>query len=175
MDGLWGAPVRRSTAADIELIRGVGLFSGSTSEVVDEVISESSVERFKNRDFICRAGDSAEVVFLVLQGKVQVVRGTPTRHAVLMVMQRGDAFGLRGVLEVGEYTETVVAVGECQILTIPAATFAHAMEQNAAVASSDSLAGEAPPGGIRPFREHSPDADDAAPCLLPTSLGAIGQ
>jgi len=131
-----GAPIRRSTTADIELIRGVGLFSGSTSEVVDEVISESSVERFKNRDFICRAGDSAEVVFLVLQGKVQVVRGTPARHAVLMVMQRGDAFGLRGVLEVGEYTETVVAVGECQILTIPAATFAHAMEHSAAVASN---------------------------------------
>jgi len=122
--------------ADVEMIRGAGLFTGSTPAVVDGVISDSSIKRYKNRDFICRAGDPADVVFLILQGKVQIVRGTPARHAVLMVMQLGDTFGLRGVLEVGEYTETVVAVGECQILEIPAVTFSRAMEQNTAVASN---------------------------------------
>ncbi|MBT6093732.1 MAG: helix-turn-helix domain-containing protein [Rhodospirillaceae bacterium] len=122
---------------DVAILRGAALFSDVSNEVVEPFLAKASVRLLQNREILFRPQHTAEFIFIVLRGKIQVYRGeTAGKHAVLSVFLPGSAVALEAGLAQGIYGMTAEAVGMCRLLEIPAQAFRTALANGGALSSS---------------------------------------
>ncbi len=133
MVGEFGALERE----DVAVLRGATLFSEVSSEVIETFLATASVRLLQNREILFRPPQSADQIFIVLRGKIQVYRGeTAGKHAVLSVFLPGSAVALDAGLAQGIYGMTAEAVGICRLLEIPAQAFREALASGGALSAS---------------------------------------
>jgi len=121
---------RKTTLHDRQELCGMALFSNLTPQTLESIFLASRVNEVVNHAVIFGAGQSADDIFAVLSGQVQIYRGTDVKNAVLFVVRSGEVFGLRSALTTGLYTETAEAVSNGRILRIPASTFRAAVKSD---------------------------------------------
>jgi len=124
-----------SAAVERLEIRKAALFSNVPMDLLDEIAANSLVKSYRPRELVCRAGQPAKNVFVILDGIVQIYRGRNGKHAVIAVMQRDDVFGLCAALTSSVHTETAEAIGECRVLEISGDLFAELTGRDAGLAA----------------------------------------
>ena len=112
------------------------LFAGLSPDLRMALQKGSQVVEFDGRAVICQAGEPATCIFSLLSGQVQIYRGNNEKHAVVLMIEPGEVFGLRSVLTTGAFTETAEAVGACRLLEIPAQVFLNTVERYPAFAGA---------------------------------------
>ena len=70
------------------------LFSGLSEKNKGEIASKLTGMNVKKKDFIYNAGDKAEAVYVVKEGRVKIIRYSPDgRELTIDILEQGDIFG----------------------------------------------------------------------------------
>jgi Transmembrane secretion effector/Cyclic nucleotide-binding domain len=102
-------------APKVAVLEQLGIFASATRPILELLAAGASEARFASGDEIVREGDSADALYVLVKGEVQVSArgedGGPERP--IRVMTAPSYFGEIGVLERIPRTATVTAVSEC--------------------------------------------------------------
>ncbi|MEF9426996.1 MAG: cyclic nucleotide-binding domain-containing protein [Candidatus Mariimomonas ferrooxydans] len=75
-------------------------------------------KRYRDGEIICIEGEEGKYMFVILSGKVAVVKTTPDGELQLVTLKQGEIFGEMALLDRLPRSATVKAVGESRILSI---------------------------------------------------------
>jgi CRP-like cAMP-binding protein len=87
------------------------------------VVAAGRVRRYPARSILFFAGDDAHDVLIVRRGDIKVSVTVDGREVVLDVLTDGDILGELSAIDGGPRSATAVAVNECEVITIPMASF----------------------------------------------------
>ncbi|MBI5186614.1 MAG: cyclic nucleotide-binding domain-containing protein [Nitrospinae bacterium] len=86
------------------------------------------VEKYKDGDVIVTEGIVSNNAYVVLSGKVRVVKTVQDRQVVISVLGKGDVFGEMGLIGEAPRSATIVAEGEATLGIIDRKSFLAKME-----------------------------------------------
>ncbi len=106
---------------DARTARDAVLFASLPTELAETILARSSVRTFRRSSTIFLQGDTAENIFVVLDGWVKLFRITPTgAEAVVGVFTRGRSFGEAVAFDRADYPVTAEAVTDARLLIVSA-------------------------------------------------------
>lgn len=128
-------PLRRTPAPTVaEKVRMLTeLQLGSTSDSISQLAASAVLVELRRRRFIYRAGDDADALFVIVQGRVKLCRIEPDtgREAVIDILPQGSLFGDSALYSTaGRRENWAVAYESCRLLKMPADHFKAVMAQD---------------------------------------------
>ena len=103
----------------ISLLQKVPLFSRIAKEDVEDIAKKTKLHRFKKGHVIIEENSKDDRLFIVVEGKVQVVKGLGRKNEkILHVFGQFDYFGELALIDELERSASVVAVVTTEALTI---------------------------------------------------------
>lgn len=107
-----------------DLIKRAELFSSLTNEEVDMLINKMLVKQFKKNEVILYEEDTNEYMYIILLGKVKVVRTTlDGKEIILAIHQSGSFFGEMSLIDGKTSPASVIATEDSLISIIAKADF----------------------------------------------------
>jgi len=108
---------------DIACARRSALLGGLSDEMLETVLTHSSIRSFGRGASIFLQGEKALNVFVVLDGWVKLFRVTPNgAEAVVAVFTRGQSFGEAVAFRNSTYPVHAEAVTDCRLLCLDVTT-----------------------------------------------------
>jgi CRP/FNR family transcriptional regulator, cyclic AMP receptor protein len=89
---------------------------------------------YRDGEVIVREGDSGDCMYIVQDGRVEVLRGTDGGKVRLAVLGPHDVFGEMALFEKEKRCATVRAVGEARILTVDRKSFLRRVHEDPSLA-----------------------------------------
>jgi CRP/FNR family cyclic AMP-dependent transcriptional regulator len=86
------------------------------------------VEKYKDGDVIITEGIVSNNAFVVLTGKVRVVKTVQDRQVVISVLGKGDVFGEMGLIGEAPRSATIIAEGEATLGIIDRKSFTQKLD-----------------------------------------------
>jgi len=103
----------------LSILRQLPFFQGLTDQAIGEINPIFREQGYDAGAFIHFAGDRADRLYVVVAGKVKLIRHEPTgQEVVLDLLVPGDFFGSLPVLGEDTYPDTAQAHTTCCVLTI---------------------------------------------------------
>jgi CRP/FNR family cyclic AMP-dependent transcriptional regulator len=107
-----------------DLIKRAELFSSLTNEEVDLLINKMLVKQFKKNEVILYEEDTNEYMYIILLGKVKVVRTTlDGKEIILAIHQSGSFFGEMSLIDGKTSPASVIATEDSLISIISKVDF----------------------------------------------------
>ena len=78
---------------------------------------------YQDKEVIFSEGEKGETMYVILAGRVEVVRTQDGRETRMGELDKGDIFGEMALFEKSPRSATVRAMGESRILTVDKRTF----------------------------------------------------
>lgn len=101
-----------------EFLKKIQLFSSLTDSEIDKLVNKLVVKKFKKHETILYEEDTNEFMYVMLLGKVKVVRMTEDgKEIILAVHQEGDFFGEMSLID-GKTTPASVIATEDSLVAI---------------------------------------------------------
>lgn len=108
------------TKLDRSLIQALPAFAAMDEGELDDVIAHAKAQRILKGTAVFQQGDIAEAFFLLLHGRLKVVKVTPQGQQVLIrFVNPGDIYGIAKALRREDYPATAVAVIDSVTLVWP--------------------------------------------------------
>src|SRR4051794_39736617 len=95
-DAVPGPPV--TSRSDLEALAGSALFADVPPDVTRAVMACAEVVTVHGREWLMRAGEPADSLYIVRRGRLHVVDEEAPPGSVLRVLSGGDVVGEMGVL-----------------------------------------------------------------------------
>jgi CRP-like cAMP-binding protein/Fe-S-cluster-containing hydrogenase component 2 len=125
------------------LIRRIPMLRFASDAEFTRLLEGAELKSFKVGEMIFEEGDSSDAVFVVNEGFVKIAKeqqDTAEKPRVLGYLVEGDCFGEAGCLSGAARSATASAMGEVEVLSIPAAEFKAVVQANpAAQAEANAL------------------------------------
>ncbi len=117
------------------VLRNVPLFSGLEEQELER-LSRVAVRRRAGRgDQVVRSGESADALLILLTGRAKVTNfDEEGREIILAWLGPGEFFGEMGLIDGSARSASVVAVENCELLSIGKQEFQRCMQDNFQVA-----------------------------------------
>jgi CRP-like cAMP-binding protein len=113
----------------VQLLAGVELFSELDRDEIARVAALAQVRSVPKDTTIFLAGDTAEAVFVVANGKVKiVVTSTDGKEFILTQLGAGQVFGEMALLESAPRSASVITVTAVELLVINSQDFHHLLD-----------------------------------------------
>jgi flavin reductase (DIM6/NTAB) family NADH-FMN oxidoreductase RutF len=106
------------------LLRGAPVFSLLPENVLRQILATGNERSYDDGESIVRAGEAGDELFVVLEGSVRVERD----GRLVRALSAGELFGEIAVLDGGDRTADVVAVGDVRCLAVPREIVRNAIE-----------------------------------------------
>jgi CRP/FNR family cyclic AMP-dependent transcriptional regulator len=104
---------------NIDLIKNNELFYGFTDGEIALLAHQSKLKKFKKDVFIIQEGENSHEMFLIKQGKVNVMLNNANgKELILSTYHEGDLFGELSLLDGRPRSANVVALENCQLLVV---------------------------------------------------------
>jgi CRP-like cAMP-binding protein len=104
---------------DMTAIRLGSLFTGLDDETLSRVAAEGRVRSLYRGEVVCRQGDKASNLYIVLDGWLKIHRTSAAgRSTVRSVVTRGDSFAEHAVFAQDTYSTTAEAVSDARVLEL---------------------------------------------------------
>jgi|GEM_PF-1108835 CRP-like cAMP-binding protein len=97
--------------------------TASTFNLPFKVTANLKTERFSADDSIYNTGKESDKVFMLVAGKVKSISNSPSGKEVVHVYKKGDFFGFKDILANTKRSESVVSMGNAEVIVIPKADF----------------------------------------------------
>jgi CRP-like cAMP-binding protein len=124
-----------ANAETIRFLQSVPLFKDLDRQH-HNVIAKTIFERtFQPGDVIVKEGETGLGVYMIREGKVEVVQGAGDKERVLTTLRKGDVFGEIALLIDAPRTATVRAVEPTTCLVLTAWNFRAELQQSASMAN----------------------------------------
>lgn len=139
---------------------------------------------FKDGEFIFNEGDLGMEMFIIHEGRIEILKQIQGERSQLAVLEKGDFFGEMSILEDLPRTASARALGDVKLLLINGATFDQMLRSNPEIAvrmmrklsrrlrETDRMLREVP--GAAPGAVHAA-IDEPVPAKPPTAEMAIGK
>lgn len=102
---------------DRALIAGLPLFAGMVPADLDKMLEGATSRRVAKDGFVFEQGGDATFFFVLLSGRVRVVKTTPDGQQVIVrYIVPGEVLGIAQALGRSTYPATAVAVVDCVVL-----------------------------------------------------------
>lgn len=108
------------------------LFEGMPAEFVSSVGAMLHEEHHDEGKTLFRAGDAAETLYFLEDGRVRLTVGDPG-SVCRTVRTPGEVFGWSSLLGSGGYTATAQCLTSCRVMKVNAADLSRVLEQNPAI------------------------------------------
>lgn len=103
----------------VKFLKSIALFSSLSERELKQVSSTVSVKKFKKNETIIREEESNMFMYIILSGKVKVIRTTlEGKETILAVRQRGDFFGEMTLLDGKTVPASVISTEDAQVILI---------------------------------------------------------
>lgn len=89
---------------------------------------------YANGETIVRQGDEGSCMYVIQQGKVEIVKKDSGRELRIAVLEAGDFFGEMAIFEHETRSATVKALGEASILTVDRKTLMRRIQEDPTLA-----------------------------------------
>lgn len=100
-------------------LEAIHIFAGLRGEVLDDIVAQGETLTFQKGDYVFREGDEGHALFLILAGKVSLMkRGTGTESKELAVLGSGDFFGEMCIVECMPRSADARAVGNLTLFSV---------------------------------------------------------
>ena len=106
------------------------VFGGLKAAALDRLIAGSQLVDMPAGSVYLREGELGDKVYVLEQGRVQVVKKVGEEERVLKELGPGDCFGEMALLDISPRSATVRAVEDCRALEVPASTLYQLYEQD---------------------------------------------
>ena len=117
------------------LLQTITPFNHLDDRVLKDIISEAEIAHYPAGSYIFRQGEpSQNTLYLILEGQAKAVAAVGTEETVTAIRNRGDFFGVTGLLSDEPYPVSMAASEDLVCLLIKQTTF------HKAVSSSDEFA-----------------------------------
>jgi len=110
------------------------LLEGLTPAARDALFEHSIERQFATGEILWSAGDRAEGITLVLEGRIRIVRGSGGRQLVIHSGEPGDTLGEVPFFTGGHYPATAIAAEPTRCLFLPEAAVRRAIAVDPALA-----------------------------------------
>lgn len=118
-----------------ELFRSSAIFEGLTPEEIREIIQLAEHRALDGGDLLFEEGDAAEALYVVADGTIEVRTRTPGGEStVLAELGPGSVIGEMSILEGGERSATVEALGNVELFRVSRSAFESLRSQDRPVA-----------------------------------------
>jgi len=108
------------TKLDRSLIHALPIFCAMDEAELDDVIAHAKAERIPKGTAVFQQGEEAKAFFVLLHGRLKVVKVTPHGQQVLIrFVNPGDIYGIAKALRREDYPATVIAVIDSVTLVWP--------------------------------------------------------
>ena len=85
--------------------------TGLQPQELQAILAAGRVRKYATGAILCRAGEPAELLFVLLTGQVRLSRiASSGKEIVIGVLAEGDSFGIGSLLQVMDYIGTAVAL-----------------------------------------------------------------
>lgn len=120
---------------DVATAREAALFATMPAELAGLILNRATTRTVPRGTTIFLQGDTAECIYVVLDGWVKLFRITPTgAEAVVGVFTRGRSFGEAVAFDQSPYPVTAEAVTDSRLLTVNAAMLSGMMRERPEIA-----------------------------------------
>jgi CRP-like cAMP-binding protein len=110
----------------VELLGKVELFSELDGDEIDRVASLAQIRSAQKDTAIFHAGDPADAVFVVANGKIKIVTtSTDGKEFILSVLGAGQVFGEMALLESAPRSASVITLTSVEMVVIKRDDFHH--------------------------------------------------
>jgi len=117
------------------VLRNVPLFSGLDEVELEKLSRVAGRRRMSRGEQVVRAGESADSLLIMLTGRAKVTNfDEEGREIILAWLGPGEFFGEMGLIDDSPRSATVIAVENCELLTLGKAEFQRCMQENFQVA-----------------------------------------
>lgn len=106
------------------------LLANLPENLINELVENSFIEKFKPGDIILREGEKGDKVCLLLKGNVKILKLADSTGRILFEMSEGDFFGEMALIDLHPRSASVVALTDCEVLSIPANYFDKLLHQH---------------------------------------------
>ena len=116
-----------------EIIRNLGFGSSLNEVFVSEIAQNSVVLDYRRRRFVYRAGEPADCLYAIIQGRVKLCRieQETGREAVIDILPEGSLFGESALYSVaGQRANSAIAYENSRLLRIQIADFKRGMAED---------------------------------------------
>lgn len=107
------------TKETIKFLQQNKLLAGVSEDLINEIAQNLFIETFKPGDIIIHEGEPGDKVYLIAKGRVKVVKLADSSGKVLMELTDSDFFGEMALIDLHPRSASVVALTDCEILSIP--------------------------------------------------------
>lgn len=105
---------------EIDLLRGVELFSELTDDELDRLIASASHQELQRGDVIFGVDDEPTTLYVVEGGRIAIAnRSVDGRESVIALMERGDLFGEMPLFDSHPRSAEARALEISQVIAIP--------------------------------------------------------
>lgn len=122
------------TAADLStLIRQLDFGPTLNNQMVSQLANSAVVLDLRRRRFVYRAGDAADSLYAIVQGRIKLCRidHDGEREAVIDILSEGSLFGESALYSTaGRRENSAVAYANSRLLKIPAGDFQRGMAED---------------------------------------------
>ena len=96
-----------------------GSFPNLDSQAIEQLQQRMELRRYRDGEIICRLGELADWSFVIVSGKVEVVKTARDGAMILVnVLEPGDWGGIMGILGQGARMASLLARSEVEVLAI---------------------------------------------------------
>jgi predicted acylesterase/phospholipase RssA/CRP-like cAMP-binding protein len=103
----------------VEVMRSIGVFSRVPSGVAEQLTARSTTRRVSAGDWLFRAGEPSDEMFVILTGRLEVVAESPEGARRIRLLSAGDSVGELGVLTRADRLASVRALRDTELLCTP--------------------------------------------------------
>ena len=107
--------------ARIELLQSMPIFGGVRANILEFLLGLCPVELAPKNAFFFREGDQADLMFVLEEGQVAVLKSWRGQDHLLRTLKQGDCFGEMAVMDLCPRSASVRAVEDCTAIRISAA------------------------------------------------------
>ncbi len=126
-----------STLDRILLLREVPLFSRLSPEDLEQIAEFAQEQLFPAESMICREGDPGDSLFIIVSGKVRVIKESEDdTQTILAVRGNGEFVGEMAILESSKRSATLQADGDVRMLVLDGDSFKAILRDRPEVAIS---------------------------------------
>ncbi len=122
-----------STLERVLLLREVPIFSELSPEDLGRVAEIAREEWYPADTPICHEGDEGNLMYIIVDGQLHVVRTVNGEPRVLAERGRGDFVGEMAIIESAPRSATLMTDGEVRVLAIDGETFKEILREHAEV------------------------------------------
>ncbi len=120
---------------EYEMLKGISLFSGMTDEELDIVSKKVFLKSYKKGSTLFVEGMPGEVLYIVVDGKVDIIKKTKEGDKLIAQLGAGEILGEMSLIDSGPRTASGKTSEDSRLIVITKNSFSEMLDSDPRIAA----------------------------------------